>query len=93
MKCDRCNGTGTIIEESDNGIGFIPKTCYFCNGTGKVFLLNYRALSNLNLKGKAHFLASICQEAYTNEDMLSEKYWEKWLTKETKDMKDFYNGK
>lgn len=36
MKCKHCNGTGRRMEESDNGIGWIPVKCEYCNGTGKV---------------------------------------------------------
>lgn len=40
MKCDRCNGTGRRMEESDNGIGWIPVKCEYCHGTGEVEMTN-----------------------------------------------------
>ena len=40
MKCPHCCGIGEVIKESDDGIGWIPTKCRWCNGTGEAGMTN-----------------------------------------------------
>ena len=86
-KCNRCDGTGYILVESDNGIGCIPKPCRACNGTGTILFTNKDWLYQLDNKAKSEWLAVVCSKALANTQrrdnrMLTAKFWEEWLAKE-----------
>lgn len=93
MKCTKCKGDGCIWEESDSGIGYFPKLCPVCHGTGEVIVRNGEWFSMLDNVKKADFLANICKQAVSsymngNKEMLSEVFWKDWLTEEKKEDKE-----
>lgn len=61
MKCDRCNGTGRRVEESDNGIGWIPVKCEYCHGTGEVEQTEQEYIQTCNTEQLAEFLSRVFQ--------------------------------
>ena len=87
MKCQCCNGTGRRMEESDNGIGWIPVKCEYCNGTGEVTMINEEWFCQLPTEEKAKVLGKICfEEQFNDGESMSglckkrdAKYWQRWL--------------
>ena len=64
MKCKHCNGTGRRMEESDNGIGWIPVKCEYCDGTGEVEQTNEERLDRKSTKEKAEWLFKLTYKCY-----------------------------
>lgn len=84
MKCKHCNGTGRRMEESDNGIGWIPVKCEYCNGTGEVEQTNEEWFCGLSTEEKAKVLANESKNVindFGNFDFKREhkEFWELWL--------------
>ena len=84
MKCDRCNGTGRRVEESDNGIGWIPVKCEYCHGTGEVEQTEQEYIQTCNTEQLAEFLADkynevvdtvLSDESCIIDDADQDDYW------------------
>ena len=50
MKCWKCGGKGSIMVESDNGIGWIPKICPVCHGKMEEKFSNQDILCLVNVQ-------------------------------------------
>ena len=85
MKCKHCDGTGRRMEESDNGIGWIPIECEYCNGTGEVEQTNEEWFCGLSTEEKAEALArgsgGLIMPYDADKFTVAEvkRRWEKWL--------------
>lgn len=85
MKCKRCNGKGRRMEESDNGIGWIPVKCEYCNGTGILEQTNEEWFcKTASTEERAMELESVIrrilvQRAPMCHMVSSHEFWENWL--------------
>ena len=72
MKCERCNGTGRILEPFGNRT--IPSGCPICNGTGILEQTNEEWFCSLSTEEKAEWLTDFVSKQNKNR---LEWYW--WL--------------
>ena len=64
MICKKCKGSGKVITESDNGIGWVQVTCPECNGVGRVTQTNEEWFDKLPTKEKARYFAKLKYESF-----------------------------
>lgn len=60
MKCPHCYGNGEVIEESDNGIGWISKKCRWCNGTGEKVITWEQKIRTCSRRELAELIYKMC---------------------------------